>query len=148
VDLNSDEIMVYRLNYSKGKVMARKRSQDAETALSAQSQGTGAAAAAAPARTKKDRGTRSKASPARSNSEAIPAVPSENSEASSVSISNLADAVAEIDIDISHDEIARLAYLYAEARGFQGGSSDDDWFRAERELRQRAVTLKAVAAGN
>jgi hypothetical protein len=33
------------------------------------------------------------------------------------------------------DEIARLAYSYWEARGGQGGSADEDWFRAERELR-------------
>lgn len=38
----------------------------------------------------------------------------------------------------SHDEIARLAYSYWEGRGGQGGSADDDWFRAERELRERA----------
>jgi hypothetical protein len=31
--------------------------------------------------------------------------------------------------------IAQLAYLYWEARGCQGGSPDEDWLRAERELR-------------
>lgn len=36
---------------------------------------------------------------------------------------------------ITHDEIARLAYSYAEARGFVGGSPEDDWCRAENELR-------------
>ncbi len=35
---------------------------------------------------------------------------------------------------IKDEEIARLAYSYAEARGFQGGSPDADWFRAKREL--------------
>jgi hypothetical protein len=35
----------------------------------------------------------------------------------------------------SQDEIARLAYSYWEARGFAGGSSEEDWLRAERELR-------------
>jgi hypothetical protein len=35
----------------------------------------------------------------------------------------------------SQDEIARLAYSYWEARGFTGGSSEEDWLRAERELR-------------
>jgi len=34
----------------------------------------------------------------------------------------------------SHDEIAVLAYSYWEARGFQGGSPEEDWLRAEREL--------------
>jgi hypothetical protein len=31
-------------------------------------------------------------------------------------------------------EIAERAYSYWEARGFQGGSPWEDWFRAEREL--------------
>jgi hypothetical protein len=35
----------------------------------------------------------------------------------------------------SQDEIARLAYSYWEARGYAGGSSEEDWLRAERELR-------------
>jgi hypothetical protein len=35
----------------------------------------------------------------------------------------------------SQDEIARIAYSYWEARGYQGGSSEEDWLRAERELR-------------
>ena len=37
----------------------------------------------------------------------------------------------------SHDEIARLAYSYWEARGGQGGSPLGDWFDAERELLRR-----------
>ncbi len=37
---------------------------------------------------------------------------------------------------ITQDEIARLAYSYAEARGFVGGSAEADWFRAEQELRR------------
>ncbi len=32
--------------------------------------------------------------------------------------------------------VARLAYSYWEARGFTGGSPEDDWVRAEAELRQ------------
>ena len=35
----------------------------------------------------------------------------------------------------SRDEIASLAYSYWEARGYAGGSSEEDWLRAERELR-------------
>jgi hypothetical protein len=35
-----------------------------------------------------------------------------------------------------HAAISRLAYSYWEARGYQGGSQDDDWLRAEREYRQ------------
>ena len=36
---------------------------------------------------------------------------------------------------ITHEEIARLAYSYWEARQSPHGSAEDDWFRAERELR-------------
>lgn len=39
-------------------------------------------------------------------------------------------------IPISQEEVAKLAYSYAEARGFQGGSPEEDWFRAEQELRR------------
>ncbi len=31
--------------------------------------------------------------------------------------------------------IAELAYSYWEARGYQGGSPQEDWLRAEQELR-------------
>jgi len=34
----------------------------------------------------------------------------------------------------SHDEIATLAYSYWESRGYQGGSPEQDWLRAEQEL--------------
>jgi hypothetical protein len=39
----------------------------------------------------------------------------------------------------THQEIARLAYSYWEARGFRGGSPWEDWFRAERELRSHVA---------
>jgi hypothetical protein len=35
---------------------------------------------------------------------------------------------------LSREDIARLAYSYAEARGFADGSPEEDWLRAEREL--------------
>jgi len=34
----------------------------------------------------------------------------------------------------TQEEIAALAYSYWEARGRQGGSPQEDWARAEREL--------------
>jgi hypothetical protein len=34
-------------------------------------------------------------------------------------------------------QVAELAYSYWEARGCQGGSPWDDWFRAEEELKRR-----------
>ena len=35
----------------------------------------------------------------------------------------------------SHEEIARLAYSYWEARGRLHGGSEEDWYRAEREVK-------------
>jgi hypothetical protein len=43
----------------------------------------------------------------------------------------------------SQDEIATLAYLFWEARGCQGGSPEEDWIRAEQELRTRACAALA-----
>ena len=34
----------------------------------------------------------------------------------------------------STDEIAALAYSFWEARGYQGGSPEEDWLRAEQQL--------------
>ena len=36
--------------------------------------------------------------------------------------------------ELKAQEIARLAYSYWEARGCRGGSAEEDWLRAEREL--------------
>ena len=41
------------------------------------------------------------------------------------------------DIPVNTEEIARLAYSYWDARGCQGGSAEEDWLRAEQELRSR-----------
>ena len=38
----------------------------------------------------------------------------------------------------THEDIARLAYSYFEARGYQPGNPTDDWCRAERELLELA----------
>jgi len=37
----------------------------------------------------------------------------------------------------TEDEVAQLAYSYWEARGGEGGSPWEDWFRAEEELKRR-----------
>ena len=40
----------------------------------------------------------------------------------------------------TQEEIARLAYSYWEARGCPQGSAWEDWFRAERALKERDLT--------
>ena len=35
---------------------------------------------------------------------------------------------------VSYDQIAQLAYSFWESRGYQGGTPEEDWLRAEREL--------------
>jgi hypothetical protein len=42
-------------------------------------------------------------------------------------------------INPTFEEIAQLAHCYWEARGYQGGSPDQDWLRAEHELRSAAM---------
>jgi hypothetical protein len=46
----------------------------------------------------------------------------------------LAPQIAQQDA-VTHDEVARLAYLLWEARGYQGGSPEVDWHLAESYLR-------------
>ena len=40
-------------------------------------------------------------------------------------------------VEITPATIAQLAYSYWVERGFQGGSAEEDWFRAEQELATR-----------
>jgi len=54
-----------------------------------------------------------------------------------------AGAIIQIEDSPSHDEIAVLAYSYWDARGRQGGSAEEDWFQAERELRGQRAAEKA-----
>ena len=43
----------------------------------------------------------------------------------------------------TRQEIAQLAYSFWEARGCQGGSPEEDWQRAEQQLRVRTATVVA-----
>jgi hypothetical protein len=43
----------------------------------------------------------------------------------------------------TRENIAALAFLFWEARGCQGGSPEEDWLRAEQELRMGAAALTA-----
>src|SRR5438876_292012 len=44
-------------------------------------------------------------------------------------------ALSSDEAGIDRDAIARLAYSYWAARGYTGGSAEEDWLRAEQELR-------------
>jgi Protein of unknown function (DUF2934) len=39
---------------------------------------------------------------------------------------------------VSHDEVARLAHKFWKERGHRHGQHEDDWYRAEQELRGKA----------
>ncbi len=43
---------------------------------------------------------------------------------------------------LAHEDIARLAYSLWEARGRQTGNPEEDWLRAEAELRQRTLASR------
>lgn len=94
-----------------------------------------ATGAPAPARRKPAARTRSRrtASPVEANlaPAAEPAAPAAEA------------VVAAVVLEPSSEDIARLAYFYWEARGCQGGSPEEDWLRAETELRTRAAAATA-----
>jgi hypothetical protein len=46
----------------------------------------------------------------------------------------------------TREQIASLAYSYWEARGFQGGSPEQDWLRAEQELAAKTVLTVTASA--
>jgi hypothetical protein len=45
---------------------------------------------------------------------------------------------------LEYKKTARLAYSYWEARGRPDGSPEEDWFRAEEELRGRKSAFETV----
>jgi hypothetical protein len=57
------------------------------------------------------------------------------------------DASPEAEYPVSvddHEEIARLAYAYWEARGCPIGSPEQDWYRAEDALRKPIAATAAA----
>ena len=48
-----------------------------------------------------------------------------------------ADPRSEFSDEAWHEMVATAAYHRAEARGFNEGSPEDDWYEAEAELRER-----------
>ena len=55
-----------------------------------------------------------------------------------------ADAAA-LDRDCSQDQVAVLAYQMWQARGCPIGSDQEDWFRAEDELKNRKVLAASAS---
>src|ERR1035438_4389897 len=95
--------------------MARKQASENKVVVST-------SAAAAPAR-------RKAAVPTRAPRAAAPAVEVSNTVVAKPVVAAPAAVSAP-----SPEAVARLAYSYWEARGGQGGSSEQDWMRAEQEL--------------
>jgi hypothetical protein len=93
-----------------------------------------AGSAAAPARAKKattSHSRRTKAAASEPETTAAPAVDATPQTAEPTITPQAASQV-------THEQIARLAYSYWEARGHQGGSPEEDWSQAEQELRGQA----------
>jgi hypothetical protein len=47
------------------------------------------------------------------------------------------DPKAEFSAEEWHDMVATAAYFRAQARGFEGGSAEEDWYEAEAQLREQ-----------
>ena len=109
--------------------MARKRNLGSESGMSA---------AAAPAREKHRKQHAKRAvAPAGELPETNQTAPAEMTAAAALAVDSTYSTSAET--GPCFDEIARLAYSYWEERGCQGGSPEEDWLRAEQELRSRAL---------
>jgi hypothetical protein len=80
-----------------------------------------------------------KATQPQSRSKAAKRAPATRNDSSTDETANaVSDGAVEIidtDPQPSSDEIARLAYSYWEARAGVGGSAEEDWLRAECELK-------------
>ena len=102
--------------------MAKKRNPENDLARS-----TGAAAA--PAKARRTASARPKHAPATAETPVTEKV-------TLSSVSGVKD-------EPSHEEIAQLAYTFWLSRGCSGGSPEDDWFRAELELRSQTPVAAA-----
>jgi hypothetical protein len=103
----------------------------------------GAGTASPAARTEKPKRVRAAATPRAAARKKDELVAAESTNGASHSITQLAGAVGSSPAasnGLDPNEIARLAYSYWEARGCQGGSPEEDWRRAEQELRSRSAT--------
>jgi hypothetical protein len=85
----------------------------------------------------------SASAPARRKSAAIPHAKHGAKRSPATTTSETETAVEVVTMDASYapteGEIAALAYTYWAGRGYQGGSPEEDWLRAEEELRAKAT---------
>ena len=100
--------------------MAKKRNNGTESILSG---------GAAPARTRKH------APAKRTTDPVVESSPSRETTTLSAAPADAPSTDAQLFEAPAFEDIARLAYSYWEARGYQGGSPEEDWLRAEQELR-------------
>jgi hypothetical protein len=112
------------------RIMARKSNPEKELAA------TGAAPA------KPRRSTTTAARPRRSTAAAKkPVAPVEDPETETVLTVSLSETVGS-DTEPPREAIARLAYLYWLDRRGRHGSAEEDWLRAEQELRQSSENMQ------
>ena len=111
--------------------MTRKRTSDNDLVVSA----TGATAPARRKAATRPRGKRA----------AEPVAPLAPAAAEQETVAPQSDAPVLANVYApAYDEIAKLAYSYWEARGCQGGCPEEDWIRAENELRNSSVSAATV----
>lgn len=60
---------------------------------------------------------------------------------------NTADLRSEFSDQEWHEMVATAAYYRAEARGFDEGSPEDDWYEAEAELRSQLAREEGTESG-
>jgi hypothetical protein len=89
-------------------------------------------AAAAPARAAKPKNTRTSPAVEVVSKPRVRSVKHSKAAAPAAILANAAEVAG------AHDRIAKIAYGYWEARGFQSGSPEQDWLRAEQEYLQGA----------
>ncbi len=124
--------------------MTRKRNIEPEISVSAPG------SSAVPARRKGSSRNRTKhvPAPAEATVNSEPETSTAKPQLTAAQLEGVSDgpAAQAVDTPVSykptHEEIAAVAFEYWIARGCQGGSADEDWLRAEQELR-RARSLTA-----
>ena len=114
--------------------MTRKRTSDNDLVASG-------AVASTPSRRKSGSRTRPKYTPTSGET----STPSETADLA-VTTEAVTAYEAVTAFEPTRDQIAELAYLYWEARGCHGGSPDEDWLRAEQELRLRSTAAASATA--